>query len=124
MNKILPFIFLYCCAAFSSPCQQKDEILKLDYFNHIPSTNEGCYGLYTYDTATLDKKHIIIVSDLQDSLFVNISGKKISLGIKNTIWISEKEQKLIYKGKGYTAILTISSTIPQNDEVSLDKGVF
>src|ERR1700753_233299 len=85
MNKILSFVFLFSCCVLASQGQKAVEPLKLDYFRKIPPTHEGCFGMYTYDSLSLNKGNIIIVSDLQDSLFVTIGRRKIPMFLENTI---------------------------------------
>ena len=113
---------IFFAFATVSNAQQKDQLLKLDFFNKIPSAIDGCSGLFTYDTTSLKNKKYIIITDLQELAFIKVNGKQIMLKKIQNKQLTKMTFKTIYKGDGYTIILTTTTGKQLDIESSLDIG--
>ena len=114
---IIFFVF-----ATVSNAQQKDQLLKLDFFNKIPPEIDGCSGLFTYDTTSLKKKRYIVVTDLQELAFIRVNGKQFMLKKIQNKQLFKNTFKTIYRGEGYMIILTTTTRKQLDIESSLDIG--
>jgi hypothetical protein len=91
---------------------QSDTTFKLDFFNTIPDTIDGCAEYITYDTSTVTKDKYIFLSNLTDFAIIKIKGnviylKRDSIESKE---INAKSYVAVYKGQYYKAVLTIKQT--------------
>src|SRR5215469_16157193 len=121
MNRLLILSLTLLMHAFAASGQQKIQSIKLDFFNKIPFQIDGCSGLYTYDSTSLKKKKYIVVTDLQETAFINVDGKQITLKLIKNVEFSKDSYRTIYKGSGYTIVLT-TKTLKQSDEVWIEGG--
>jgi hypothetical protein len=71
--------------------QDRDKILKLDYFTSIPGVIDGCNGIYTNDSISLKKKKYVFITNIQDLGIIRVNGNAISLKL-----ISTNETKKIF----------------------------
>ncbi len=102
--------------------QDKDKILKLDYFTSIPGVIDGCNGIYTNDSISLKKKKYVFISNIQDLGIIRVNGNAISLKLISTTETKKNIFKTIYKGEGYTAILIVKDVKQIGDEGSYEMG--
>jgi hypothetical protein len=110
------FIFSFLFLSARSYAQSKGDIVKLNYFEKIPPELDGCNGLYTYDSVSLNKKKYIIVTDLSEFALININGNQIRLKYEGNGLLAgdnsptKKIFNTIYNGKNIRLIL---NTKPQ-----------
>jgi hypothetical protein len=109
LSRIIILGFLLISA--HSYAQSKGEILKLNYFEKIPPEVDGCNGLYTYDSVSLNRKKYIIVTDLSEFALININGNQIRLKYEgNGLLAGDNSQakktfNTVYNGKNIQLIL-------------------
>jgi hypothetical protein len=105
------FIFGFLLISARSHAQTKGDIVKLNYFEKIPPELDGCNGLYTYDSVSLNRKKYIIVTDLSEFALININGNQIRLKYEgNGLLAGDNSQtkktfNTIYNGKNIQLIL-------------------
>jgi hypothetical protein len=122
MNKLLILSLAFLAHTFVAWGQQKNQPIKLDFFNKIPSQIDGCSGLYTYDSTSLEKEKYIIVTDLQETAFIRVGGKQITLKRTSNTELSKDSHRSVYKGMGYTLVLTKKTLKQSGDEVWIEGG--
>ena len=122
IKRLLFINILFFVFVTGSNAQQKDQLFKLDFLNKIPTEIDGCSGLFTYDTTSLKKKRYIIVTDLQEFAFIKVNGKQIMLKQIQNKQLTKMTFKTIYKGDGYTIILTTTIGKKLDIEGSLEMG--
>src|SRR5882757_11228082 len=116
MNKHLIAACTFCLLSLSGRTQSAQPSLKLDFFSSIPSVIDGCEGDYTYDTTSLKKKRYILITNIQELAIIKVNGKEISLKRISEDQIAKKTTRTIYKGSGYTVILTTREGKQVGDE--------
>ena len=114
------FIFFACILFILSASGKAQPVLKLDYFAKVPTNFKDCGALYTYDTATLEKKKYILLTDYQNLGLITINGKQVKLQLTGTKTIG-KANILTYTGAGYTVVLT-STTTAKNGKRDIETG--
>ena len=85
--------------------------LKLDYFESLPDTINGCGEYFTYDSTEFKKKYIFL-SNLSQFAIIKIDGKEIYL-TKDSIAskvTNDDSYVAVYKGEGYRVVLTMKQT--------------
>lgn len=89
-----------------------DTIIKLDFFEAVPDTIDGCGEYFTYDTSKFTNQKFIFLSNITDFAIIKISGKEIYLQRVDieSKEINEKSYMAVYKGQGYKAVLIIKQT--------------
>jgi hypothetical protein len=122
MNRFFFLTLAFLTSAFVASGQQKTQPLKLGFFNSIPSQIDGCSGLYTYDSTSLKKKKYIVVTDLQEMAFIKVDGKQIALTRTSNTELSKNSYRSVYKGSGYTMVLTTKTLKQSGDEVWIEGG--
>jgi hypothetical protein len=122
MNRLLILTLAFLNYTFVASGQQKTQPIKLDYFNSIPSQIDGCSGLYTYDSTSLKKKKYIVVTDLQEVAIIKVDGKQIALKRTSNAELSKDSYRSVYKGSGYTMVLTTKTLKQSGDEVWIERG--
>jgi hypothetical protein len=86
-----------------------DTAFKLDFFDAIPDTINGCGEYFTHDTSNVTKDRYIFLSNLTEFAIIKINGKDIYLkrySIESKE-INDKSYIAVYKGQDYKAVLTI-----------------
>src|SRR4249919_638687 len=105
------FIVSFLLISARSHGQSKGDIVKLNYFEKIPTELDGCNGLYTYDSVSLNRKKYIIVTDLSEFALININGNQIRLKFEgNGLLAGDNSQtkktfNTVYNGKNIQLIL-------------------
>ena len=105
------FILSFLLISARSQAQSKGDIVKLNYFEKIPPELDGCNGLYTYDSVSLNRKKYIIVTDLSEFALININGNQIRLKYEGSGLLAgdnsqtKKTFNTIYNGKNIQLIL-------------------
>ena len=122
MNRLLIFTLTFATCSFVVSGQEKVQSIKLDFFNKVPSEIDGCSGLYTYDSTSLKSKKYIIITDLQETAFIKVDGKQITLKRISNSELSKNSYKTVYKGSGYTVVLTTKILKQSGDEVWIEGG--
>jgi hypothetical protein len=109
LSRIFILSFLFISAR--SHAQSKGDIVKLNYFEKIPPELDGCNGLYTYDSVSLNRKKYIIVTDLSEFALININGNQIRLKYEGSGLLAgdnsqtKKTFNTVYNGKNIQLIL-------------------
>jgi len=91
--------------------QNKTEVLKLDWFDTIPSGASGCTGTYTYDSVSFKKEKYISVTDLAQFAFIRINGNQIRLKLVGDYLLTDygslgkRTYKPVFRGETYKVIL-------------------
>jgi hypothetical protein len=91
---------------------QGNTAFKLDFFNKIPDTIDGCGEYFTYDTSRVSKDRYIFLSNLTEFAIIKINGRDIYLK-KDPVEskeINAKNYIAVYKGHDYKAVLKIKQT--------------
>ena len=122
MNKLLILALALLIYTFVANGQQKTQTIKLEFFKKIPSQIDGCSGLYTYDSTSLKKKKYIVVTNLQETAFIKVKGNRITLKRISNTELSKNSYKAIFKGGGYTLVLTTKTLKQSGDEVWIERG--
>jgi hypothetical protein len=105
------FILSFLLISARSQAQSKGDIVKLNYFEKIPPELDGCNGLYTYDSVSLNRKKYIIVTDLSEFALININGNQIRLKYEGSGLLAgdnsqtKKTFNTVYNGKNIQLIL-------------------
>jgi hypothetical protein len=96
---------------------------KLDFFETVPDTIDGCGEYFTIESEKDDSENYIFLSNLSSFAIIKVSGENIFLE-KDTIKskdISKNEYFEIYRGNGYEATLKVKF-IEMYDEGGFCKG--
>jgi YD repeat-containing protein len=105
------FIFSFLLYSAHSNAQSRGDFVKLNYFDKIPPELDGCNGLYTYDSVSLNRKKYIIVTDLSEFALININGNQIRLKYDGSGLLAgdnsqnKKTFNTVYNGKNIQLIL-------------------
>ena len=129
MTKLILFLFslimLTGCGNSNNSSKQiaiskVDSTFKLDFFNAIPDTLNGCGEYFTYDTTAVTRGRYVFLSNLTGFAIIKINGNDIYLkrDSSESKEINDKSYIAVYKGQNYKAILTIKQ------EKSYDEGGF
>lgn len=122
MPKNLIAACIFCLLSMASRTQPAQPPLKLDFFTSIPKVIDGCEADYTYDTTSLKKKRYILITNMQELAIIKVKGREISLKRISEDQIAKKTTRTIYKGSGYTVILTTKEGKQIGYEDALDAG--
>lgn len=100
-----------------------DTAFKLDFFEAIPDTIDGCGEYFTYELNEIANDKYIFLSNLTDLAIIKIKGNDVYLkkDLIESKEIDDKSYIAVYKGQGYKAILTIHQT-KNYDEGGLYSG--
>jgi hypothetical protein len=102
--------------------QQPAETIVLDFFTKIPPQIDGCSGLYTYDSLSLQTNKYVFVTNLQDAAFIKVAGKQIALQQTGTKILPKNTYRSTFKGNGYTVILTTRTLRQTGEEAWVEGG--
>ncbi|MFL5741152.1 MAG: hypothetical protein ACJ75B_13095 [Flavisolibacter sp.] len=99
-------------AAKLAAIADNDTTLRLEFFQSIPDTIDGCGEYFTYDTSKVKNDRYIFLSNLTDFAIIKIVGKNIYLKHDSTESreINDKKYIAVYKGEGYKVVLTMKQT--------------
>ena len=134
MTKTLLFSFVII-TLFSCNKQVKSKVVekgktatenldvKLDVFNSVPDTIDGCGEYYTLENENENSENYIFLSNLSSFAIIKVNGKNVFLEKDsiNSKEISKDEYFEVYNGKGYKATLKIK-VIKQYEEGGFYKG--
>lgn len=86
-----------------------DTTFRLDFFQAIPDTIDGCGEFFTYDTSQIKNGQYIFLSNLTSFAILKINGKDVFLSRdeKESKEIDDSNYIVVYKGQRLKAILTI-----------------
>ena len=116
MTKTLLFSFVII-TLFSCNKQVKSKVVekgktatenldvKLDVFNSVPDTIDGCGEYYTLENENENSENYIFLSNLSSFAIIKVNGKNVFLEKDsiNSKEISKDEYFEVYNGKGYKA---------------------
>jgi hypothetical protein len=104
----------------SLPVQTADTELRLDPFEKIPATIDGCGEYFTTIDNKAAKDNFIFLSNLTSFALIKVNGLEIYLKRDKTASkeIDTKNYIAVYSGEGYKVILTL------NQVIAYDEGGF
>lgn len=109
--RILIFSSIFLLLTVGAKSQSKSDRFRLNYLDKIPAEVDGCNGLYTYDTVSLENKKYILVTALSEYALINVNGIQIQLrytGESALDGVNSQAKKIfnaVYQGKNYQVIL-------------------
>ena len=122
MRKPIYILLLLLFPARPFAQTQPGSSIVLDAFKSLPKEFDGCEELCSYKDTPLKEKKYVWVTNMQGLGMIKVGGKVIRLN-RTSEKVSGKTHREVYKGGGYTIVVT-TKPIKENEaeESSYEAG--